>query len=350
MRLEHRRFGNMACFFEALEGECNGGADFIDGVAFGPGEIHLNTGRFVGTAPYVSDYSFEHVYYRSIRDRESDYLTAHDFIWRWDTDWFWCSKNLGAQIPWVRRLYGPQTLGSRTISGSCGNSRRGLTKTFDRLRGMCRVGDGMSTSRSAMRQPSSTSSSARLESSRCGSADDRVRIGRSVPALQARAARLYVNFGFWDVVRRRARFAPHHFNRMIGDKVVALGGIKSLYSRSFFSRRRSIGRTVAMPYRGLKTKYDPDGALSALRQVRVACLSGGFTALGRLRHRRLGFHGPPGDRNLFPGRMRASGFEGPRRGRVGTRGRRFVAGETSSPAARVFRQFSLSGRLQARVL
>ena len=29
---------------------------------------------------------------------------AHDYLWRWDTDWFWCSKNLGAQHPLVRRL------------------------------------------------------------------------------------------------------------------------------------------------------------------------------------------------------------------------------------------------------
>ena len=28
-----------------------------------------------------------------------DYLTMRDYLWRWDTDWFWCSKNLGAQHP-----------------------------------------------------------------------------------------------------------------------------------------------------------------------------------------------------------------------------------------------------------
>jgi hypothetical protein len=27
-------------------------------------------------------------------------------LWRWDTDWFWCSKNLFAQNPLVRRLTG----------------------------------------------------------------------------------------------------------------------------------------------------------------------------------------------------------------------------------------------------
>ena len=73
--------------------------DFIDGVVFGPGELYLNIGRFVDEAPHASDYTFENIYYRSIRERERDYLTTLDYIWRWDTDWFWCSRLLHAQNP-----------------------------------------------------------------------------------------------------------------------------------------------------------------------------------------------------------------------------------------------------------
>ncbi len=29
----------------------------------------------------------------------------HDYIWRWDTDWFWCSGAFGVQNPTVRRLW-----------------------------------------------------------------------------------------------------------------------------------------------------------------------------------------------------------------------------------------------------
>ena len=32
-------------------------------------------------------------------------LTAEDYIWRWDTDWFWCSRALGVQHPVVRRFW-----------------------------------------------------------------------------------------------------------------------------------------------------------------------------------------------------------------------------------------------------
>ena len=29
----------------------------------------------------------------------------HDYLWRWDTDWFWCSRAFGAQHPLLRRLW-----------------------------------------------------------------------------------------------------------------------------------------------------------------------------------------------------------------------------------------------------
>jgi hypothetical protein len=96
----------------------------------------LTTGRLVQSAPFVSDYTFERIYYRSVRERERDYLPVRDYIWRWDTDWFWCSKNVGAQVPWIRRLYGRRRLGSRTYQRIMRwNSHWGLTAALHRLRG-----------------------------------------------------------------------------------------------------------------------------------------------------------------------------------------------------------------------
>jgi len=74
----------------------------------------------------------------------------------------------------------------------------------------------------------------------------------------------YVNFGFWDVKRTREAHPRGHFNRMIEEKVGALGGIKSLYSESFFPEdefRRIYGGDA---YAALKRKYDPQGAFPGL--------------------------------------------------------------------------------------
>src|SRR6202000_2243473 len=52
-----------------------------------------------------SDYTGQKIYYRSIRERTRDCLTIHDYIWRWDTDWFWCSRPFGVQNKYIRPLW-----------------------------------------------------------------------------------------------------------------------------------------------------------------------------------------------------------------------------------------------------
>jgi FAD/FMN-containing dehydrogenase len=73
-----------------------------------------------------------------------------------------------------------------------------------------------------------------------------------------------VNFGFWDVKRTREAHARGYFNRRVEQKVTELGGIKSLYSESFFPEeefRRIYGGAA---YAALKAKYDPQGAFPTL--------------------------------------------------------------------------------------
>ena len=77
-------------------------------------------------------------------------------------------------------------------------------------------------------------------------------------------ARLYVNFGFWDVVRAREPHPPGHFNRLIERKVSELGGIKSLYSDSYFPREEFWSIYDKQAYDALKARYDPHGRLKDL--------------------------------------------------------------------------------------
>jgi FAD/FMN-containing dehydrogenase len=74
----------------------------------------------------------------------------------------------------------------------------------------------------------------------------------------------YVNFGFWDVKRTREPHPAGHFNRMIEVKVIELGGIKSLYSDSYFPRDEFERLYGGEDYRALKAKYDPGNAFPDL--------------------------------------------------------------------------------------
>jgi FAD/FMN-containing dehydrogenase len=268
VRLEHLGFSSSREFFGELERRLRSGdADFVDGTIFGPGRLFLTLGRFVDKAPYTSDYTYERIYYRSIAERREDFLTVHDYLWRWDTDWFWCSKNVLAQNPLVRRLaYGRKRLGSRTYTKLMRwNSRVGLTRKLERLLGLHAESVIQDVDIPLARAAEFLEFYARdigLWPQWICPIGPAPHAGRFT--LYPMAPGWYVNFGFWDVKRTREAHPRGHFNRLIERKVAELGGIKSLYSDSFFPEdefRRIYGGEA---YAALKRKYDPAGAFPDL--------------------------------------------------------------------------------------
>jgi FAD/FMN-containing dehydrogenase len=267
VRLEHIGFSDGDEYFARLEKYLReGDADFVDGTVFSPQQMFITLGRFSDSAPYTSDYTYEHIYYRSIAEKGEDYLTVHDYLWRWDTDWFWCSKNVFAQNPLIRRIYGRRRLGSKTYTKIMRwNSRVGVTKKLERLIGLHSesvIQDvDIPIARAAEFLDFYARNIALWPQWVCpiGPQPDS---GRFV--LYPVKNQWYINFGFWDVKRTRAAHAPGYFNRMIEEKVSALGGIKSLYSDSYFSEDDFRRRYGGEAYDALKRKYDPAGAFPRL--------------------------------------------------------------------------------------
>ncbi len=267
VELRYERFADAAACFERMAALAAGEVDFLDGVVFGRGEYILCTGRMVDAAPYASDYTFEHIYYRSIRERELDYLSIHDYIWRWDTDWFWCSKNVGAQNPLIRRLLGRKRLNSVTYTRIMRwNSRWGITRRLNRLRGVHTESVIQDVDIPIERAPEFLDFFLReigiTPAWLCpiGPRRDAGRFG----LYPMTPGKLYVNFGFWDVISTRRAWPPGHFNRLVEEKVRELGGIKSLYSDSYYSEEEFWQIYDGQAYRALKSRYDPDGRLSDL--------------------------------------------------------------------------------------
>jgi FAD/FMN-containing dehydrogenase len=264
VHLEHLSFLDAEGYFKELERQLHAGsADFIDGTVFSPQKLYITLGRFADRAPYTSDYTFERIYYKSIAERPEDYLSVHDYLWRWDTDWFWCSKNVLAQNAFFRKfVFGKARLGSRTYTKIMRwNSRVGATKKIARLLGLHSESVIQDVDIPLARAAQFLDFYAKnigLWPQWVCPIGPQPHSGRF--ALYPVRNEWYVNFGFWDVKRTRAAHPPGYFNRMIEDKVVELGGIKSLYSDSFYPEgqfRRLYGGDV---YRGLKAKYDPGGA------------------------------------------------------------------------------------------
>jgi FAD/FMN-containing dehydrogenase len=267
VQLTHVRHTDARAYFEDLQRWCDSDVDFVDGVVFGRGEMYITLGRFADDAPYTSDYTYHDIYYRSIRSRDTDYLTTADYIWRWDTDWFWCSRNLGAQNPVIRRLYGRSRLNSVTYTKIMRwNSRWKLTHALQRLTGV---------------RSESVIQDVEIPVERCVEFldfyHDTIRFTPvwicPTRAYSAEAKfdlyplvpnRLYVNFGFWDVIRGREQLPEGHYNRQVEHKVAELGGMKSLYSDSYFTEEEFWRNYNRPAYERLKRKYDPDGRLKDL--------------------------------------------------------------------------------------
>src|SRR5215831_14338832 len=266
--LEHVRYSDAAaCFADVARFAADPGIDFLEGVVFAPDEIYLTRSRFVDHAPHTSDYSYEHIYYRSIRERETDFLAVRDFLWRWDTDWFWCSKNVGAQNPLLRRLFGRKRLNSVAYQKIMRwNSRWGITRAWGRISGQ--------HSESVIQDvdiPLARAAEfleffhAEVEILPVWMCPIRPALpGVVYPLYPLRTDTLYVNFGFWDVVRDRTPRPQGFRNRQIERKVTELGGIKSLYSDSYFTEDQFWSVYDRRAYAALKAKYDAQGALGDL--------------------------------------------------------------------------------------
>jgi FAD/FMN-containing dehydrogenase len=266
VRIEHTRYDSAEACFAAIARACadtDADADFVDGVVFAPGEIYLTTGRFVDDAPSCSDYTFEHIYYRSIRDRRLDFMTTRDFLWRWDTDWFWCSRNIGAQHPLVRRLLGRARLNSLFYQRVMRwNSRWGFSRGWHRLRGLHSesvIQDvDIPLPRAAEFLAFVIAETGILPLWIC---PIRAPGERVFPLYPLRPAVPYVNFGFWDVVAERTPREPGFHNRRIERTVERLGGLKSLYSDSFYTEAEFAATYGGPAYAALKAEYDPAGTL-----------------------------------------------------------------------------------------
>jgi FAD/FMN-containing dehydrogenase len=268
VELTHIRYGDPVVFFRELATCCaRSDADFIDGVVFGPGEHYLNIGRFVDAAPYTSDYTYTNIYYRSIRERERDYLATLDYIWRWDTDWFWCSQMLYAQNPVVRRLLGRERLNShfykkvidwgpgvhlrRAWRSVLGRHHESIVQDVD-----VTIANAPTFLEFFQREIALTP----IWICPFKAYDAR----HSFPLFRTDPSALYVNFGFWDSKFSPGAFPEGHFNRLIERKLAELGGIKSLYSDSYYSADEFWALYNKPAYDKLKAKYDPNGRLSDL--------------------------------------------------------------------------------------
>ena len=269
--LNHLRFHTLEDLVAAMDRIIETGGydgvpvDYLDGVVFGANESYLTVGVQTGTPGPVSDYTGRQIYYRSIQHREGeqhDRLTIHDYLWRWDTDWFWCSRAFGAQDPRIRRLWPRRYRRSSFYWKLIAYDQRfNIADWIEKRNGR--------PARERVVQD------VEVPIERCSEflawfqdnvpiepiwlCPVRLRDDGGWPLYPIRPHHTYVNVGFWSSVP----VGPEdgHTNKLIERKVSELDGHKSLYSDAFYSLDEFEELYGGETYKTVKKTYDPDSRL-----------------------------------------------------------------------------------------
>jgi len=274
--LRHVRFDDGAAVAKAIgviaeSGEWQGvRVDAVDGTAFSPDELYLTLAFFTDEPQAVSDYTGQQIYFQSLQARDTDALTMNDYLWRWDTDWFWCSGAFGAQNKWARRVWPARWRRSDVYHRLVGlDDRIGISKVLDRLKkvpGRERVIQDIEVPLD--RLPEFLAWFDAEVGMRpvwlCP-----LRTTRAWPVYPLEPGATYVNVGFWGTVVVPAGSEPGAVNRRVEKAVSGMGGHKSLYSEAFYDQQtfdQMYGGDVLAAVRG---RYDPEGRLSTLYQKAV---------------------------------------------------------------------------------
>jgi FAD/FMN-containing dehydrogenase len=269
--LRHIRFHSLTELVVTLERIIDTGGsdgvpvDYLDGVVFSADESYLCVGARTTTPGPVSDYTGQRIYYKSIQHDAGvidDRLTIHDYLWRWDTDWFWCSRAFGAQNPrlrrWWPRRYRRSSVYSKLIAA---DQRFGIADRIERRNGR--------PPRERVVQDVEVPVERTVEFLQwfldnvpiepIWLCPLRLRDPEGWPLYPIRPDRTYVNIGFWSSVP--AGDSEGATNRRIEAKVSSLDGHKSLYSDSYYSRDEFDQLYGGETYNTVKKTYDPDSRL-----------------------------------------------------------------------------------------
>ncbi len=239
--------------------------DYLDGVVFGPAESYLCLGTKTSAQGPVSDYTGQRIFYRSIQHDAGvtdDRLTIHDYLWRWDTDWFWCSEAFGAQHPLIRRVW-PRRY-----------RRSSFYSTLMKYEQRFHIGDRIEKLRG--RPPRErVVQDVEVPIERCAEflgwfldtvpitpiwlCPLRLRDDSGWPLYPLRPNHTYVNVGFWSTVPVGSTEGAT--NRLIEGKVRQFDGHKSLYSDAYYSRHEFDELYGGDTYRAVKKTYDPNSRL-----------------------------------------------------------------------------------------
>jgi len=276
VKASYTRFSYRENFLQAIKEACSGSGDFVEGACFAPSKYTLVTAQLCDKKPNTNIYGVV-PYYKRLQCKNEAVLSMRDWLWRWDPDWFWCSRFYGMENLFLRfiGLLGepPFMLQSKTYWKILSWWRRNkmeeklniLRKKFGKKEHLAEF----------------VIQDVEIPFDKCPKFldfyEENIKIHPFwicplVPQENAdkwtlysmKPGELHLNFGFWQTVPV-SKDTPRGFvNRKLEQKVMQLGGRKSLYSDCFFPENEFWKIYNGSTYKKIKDKYDPDGRFTDL--------------------------------------------------------------------------------------
>ena len=276
VNLRHVRFDDATSAAKAISDVVESSAwegqhvDAVDGTSFSPDEIYLTLATFTDDEAPTSDYAGQQIYYRSIQQRDTDVLTMYDYLWRWDTDWFWCSGAFGAQNRWARRVWPRRFRRSDVYHRLLAlDARVRVSTVLNRVKGVTGVEKVIQDVEVPVEALPDFLAWFDAEVGMRPVWLCPLRTTRPWPLYPLSPGETYVNVGFWGQVEVPADSPPGAVNRRIEDQVHALGGHKSLYSEAFYDEKTFHDLYGGDVLDAVRDRYDPQGRLSTLYEKAV---------------------------------------------------------------------------------
>ena len=271
VKLSYHRYSKAIEFFEAMINEVESNeVDFIEGVSFSPSKYILLIGNFTAKLPRTEEclVPLHEPFFKSVQDPGTIFrhLTTYGYIWRWDPDAFWATdqKNLIGPVllnPIFRKTLGKYVLRSDRLI-KIGQFRNRLRK-----KGAAKYIFLEAKRIEALIQDAAIPFYSAAEFDAWLTKELHIFPLWYCPVKTTRPLGTYplyrpksefvLDFGFYMSIELEDHMESYFYNKQIENKLVELGGMKCLYSDTFFGKDQFWSIYDKQAYDQVKTKYDP---------------------------------------------------------------------------------------------
>ena len=270
VKVQYLRFSIADEFFAAMVDQVSAAqADFIEGVSFSPSEYILLIGNFRAQLPPTekSLVPLHEPFFKNMQDESVDgkFLKIKDYIWRWDPDAFWATdqKNVLGSIllnPLFRKTLGHAVLRSDRLI-KIGQFRNKMRKKVS--------GNNLAANRKeALIQDAAIPFDVAAQFDAWLAEELYIFPLWYCPVKTTKPLGTYplynpesefvLDFGFYISMELEEHMEPTYYNLQIEKKLVEIGGLKCLYSDTFFSQEQFWEIYDKPKYDQVKSKYDPN--------------------------------------------------------------------------------------------